>query len=167
MAAAAVSDVVDDGLIEIATLAQLDAVRHDLDGDGVPAGAGAAASGATAPGAAAGSGAAAVAGAAAHTAAFAEAAEGMGCPAAGCLGYELAADLDFDTERQRRSGHRDAFWNGGAGWRPPARSTTHSPRCSRATGGRCRTCSWGVVTTRAWSACRAASSGASGWSPPT
>ena len=119
MAAAAVSDVVDDGLIEIATLAQLDAVRHDLDGDGVPAGAGAAASGATAPGAAAGSGAAAVAGAAAHAAAFAEAAEGMGCPAAGCLGYELAADLDFDTERQRRSGHRDAFWNGGAGWRPP------------------------------------------------
>ena len=47
-------DADDDGLIEIVTLAQLDAVRRDLDGDGVPAGSGAAAAGAAA---AAGSGA--------------------------------------------------------------------------------------------------------------
>ena len=164
-------DADDDGLIEIGTLVQLDAVRHDLDGDGVPAGAAtgtgaggtgiASAAGATAPGAtaatgtaargaavvagataatgtaaargasAAGSGEATVAGAsaagsgealapdaAAHAAAFPEAAEGMGCPAARCLGYELAADLDFDTDGSGAAGPGDAFWNGGAGWRP-------------------------------------------------
>ena len=157
-------DADDDGLIEIATLAQLDAVRHDLDGDGVPAGApagtgamgtgtasaaGATAAGATAAtgtaargaaaatgtaaarGAAVGSSAAAVAGAsaagsgealapgaAAHAAAFPEAAEGMGCPAARCLGYELAADLDFDTDGSGAADAGDAFWDGGAGWRP-------------------------------------------------
>ena len=164
-------DADDDGLIEIVTLAQLDAVRHDLDGDGVPVGAAAgtgaagtgtaSAAGANAPGAAAatgraargasavagataatgtaaarvaslaGSGASAVAGAsaagsgkalapgaAAHAAAFPEAAEGMGCPAGGCLGYELAADLDFDTDGSGAADAGDAFWNGGAGWRP-------------------------------------------------
>ena len=54
-------DADDDGLIEIATLAQLDAVRHDLDGDGIPAGSGAPPTAGTgaASGAAAGSGAAA------------------------------------------------------------------------------------------------------------
>ena len=93
-------DLDDDGLIEIATLAQLDAVRHDLDGDGVPAGA-------TAP-----------PGAAAHAAAFPDAAERMGCPAPACLGYELVADLDFDTDGSGAAGEGDAFWNGGAGWRP-------------------------------------------------
>ena len=95
-------DVDDDGLIEIATLARLDAVRHDLDGDGVPAGVGAAAAGA----------------AAAHAATFPDAAEGMGCPAAGCAGYELVADLDFDTDGSGAADAGDAFWNGGAGWRP-------------------------------------------------
>ena len=102
-------DADDDGLIEIATLAQLDAVRHDLDGDGVPAGSGAAS---------AGSGEAPAPGAAAHAAAFPDAAEGMGCPAAACVGYELAADLDFDTDGSGVAGPGDAFWNGGAGWRP-------------------------------------------------
>ena len=42
----------------------------------------------------------------------------MGCPAAGCLGYELAADLDFDTDGSGAADAGDAFWNGGAGWRP-------------------------------------------------
>ena len=107
-------DADGDGLIEIATLAQLDAVRHDLDGDGVPVGSGAA----PGSGAAAGSGAALAPGAAAHAAAFPDAAEGMGCPAARCLGYELAADLDFDTDGSGAAGPGDAFWNGGAGWRP-------------------------------------------------
>ena len=133
-------DADDDGLIEIATLAQLDAVRHDLDGDGMPVGAAmatgaatagsgaaagsgtAAAPGASAPGsgapAATGSGNALAPGAAAHAAAFPDAAEGMGCPAAACLGYELAADLDFDTDGSGAAGEGDAFWNGGAGWRP-------------------------------------------------
>ena len=141
-------DADDDGLIEIATLAQLDAVRHDLDGDGIPAGSGApptagtgaasgaaAGSGAAATGTAAaagsgttvaGSGAAAAAGsgeapapgAAAHAAAFPDAAERMGCPAPACVGYELAADLDFDTDGSGAADAGDAFWNGGAGWRP-------------------------------------------------
>ena len=120
-------DADDDGLIEIVTLAQLDAVRHDLDGDGMPAGSGvsAAPGAAAAPGtaaapgaAAAGSGAALAPGAAAHAAAFPDAAEGMGCPVAGCLGYELAADLDFDTDGSGAADAGDAFWNGGAGWRP-------------------------------------------------
>ena len=151
-------DADGDGLIEIATLAQLDAVRHDLNGDGVPAGAPAgtgargagtaSAAGAASPGAgsptgtpasgsasargasastgteasagaaSAGSGAALAPGAAAHAAAFPDAAEGMGCPAGGCLGYELATDLDFDTDGSGAAGPGDAFWNGGAGWRP-------------------------------------------------
>ena len=146
-------DADDDGLIEIVTLAQLDAVRHDLDGDGVPAGSGttaaagaaaapgtaaapgasatgsgataaagsgvSAAPGAATPGAAAGgSGEALAPGAAAHGAAFPDAAEGMGCPAGACLGYELAADLDFDADGSGAADAGDAFWNGGAGWRP-------------------------------------------------
>ena len=95
-------DADDDGLIEIATLAQLDAVRHDLDGDGVPVG----------------SGTAAASGAAARAAAFPDAAERMGCPAPACVGYELVADLDFDTDGSGAADAGDAFWNGGAGWRP-------------------------------------------------
>ena len=106
-------DADDDGLIEIVTLAQLDAVRHDLDGDGAPAG-----SAATPGASAAGSREALATGAAVHAAAFPDAAEGMGCPAAACLGYELAADLDFDTDGSGAAGPGDAFWNGGAGWRP-------------------------------------------------
>ena len=89
----------DDGLIEIATLAQLDAVRHDLDGDG-----------AARP--------------AAYAAAFPLAAAGMGCPAARCGGYELAADLTFD---QNGDGHITAadaaYWNQGAGWVPIGHAT--------------------------------------------
>ena len=61
----------DDRLIEIATLAQLDAVRHDLDGDGAPS----------------------ASGRARYAAAFPNADERMGCPAPRCRGYELANDL--------------------------------------------------------------------------
>ena len=106
-------DADDDGLIEIVSLAQLDAVRHDLDGDGAPAG-----SAATPGASAAGSREALATGAAVHAAAFPDAAEGMGCPAAACLGYELAGDLDFDTDGSGAADAGDAFWNGGAGWRP-------------------------------------------------
>ena len=62
----------DDRLIEIATLAQLDAVRHDLDGDGAPS----------------------AGGGARYVAAFPNADERMGCPAPSCRGYELANDLN-------------------------------------------------------------------------
>ena len=84
----------DDGLIAIATLAQLDAVRHDLDGDGAAT-------------------------AAAYATAFPLPAAGMGCPAHGCRGYELTADLDFDRNDDGQITAADAaYWNGGAGWAP-------------------------------------------------
>ena len=69
-------DADNDNLIDITTLAQLDAIRHDLDGNGYPA---------------------AGAGTTAYNAAFPGRATGMGCRTA-CAGYELRADLDFDTD---------------------------------------------------------------------
>ena len=62
----------DDGLIEIRSIAQLDAIRHDLDGNGASS-------------------------VGAYSTAFPGAATGMGCPDTGCVGYELAASLDFQT----------------------------------------------------------------------
>ncbi len=85
-------DADDDGLIEIASLAQLDVIRHDLDGDGVSAHAD-------------------------HAAAFPNAMAEMGC-LEGCSGYELTADLDFDTNGNGRSDAGDAYWYDGDGWLP-------------------------------------------------
>ena len=99
-------DTDEDGLIEIASLAQLNAVRWDLDGDG----------------------AAAAAATGTYASAFPNAAAGMGCPAAAgaaaCKGYELAADLDFDTDgdgathSDGASDGGDDYHNGGSGWDP-------------------------------------------------
>ncbi len=89
-------DADDDNLIEVGTLAQLDAMRHDLNGDGVVD------SGADAQ---------------AYYAAFSEPEQGMGC-ADDCYGYELTEDLDFDTNKNGRADAGDAYWNGGAGWNP-------------------------------------------------
>ena len=85
-------DTDDDGLIEITSLAQLDVIRHDLDGDGVSVHAD-------------------------YAAAFPNAMEEMGC-FAGCSGYELAANLDFDTNGSGRADAGDAYWNEGEGWLP-------------------------------------------------
>ena len=97
-------DIDGDGLIEIATLAQLNAVRHDLDGDGDPT---------------------AGAGATAYNAAFAEriTASGtlMGCPSGTCAGYELLADLDFDTDGDGDVDSKDAYPN----WTPIGDSTNN------------------------------------------
>ena len=89
-------DADDDGLIEIANLAQLDAVRYDLDGDGTvdtpadwPL----------------------------YDAAFDAGAWDMGCPD-GCLGYELTMGQDFDTNGNGVADADDDDWNGGAGWAP-------------------------------------------------
>ena len=101
-------DADNDGLIDITTLAQLDAIRHDLDGDGAPT---------------------AGAGKTAYAAAFSggETGEGapMGCPYfTGCRGYELMNDLDFDTDGDgstHSNGVGDAdddYNNNGAGWLP-------------------------------------------------
>ena len=83
-------DADNDGLIEISNLAQLDAIRWDLDGDGVSH-------------------------VARYIAAFPNAMRGMGCPA-GCAGYELVADLNFDTNGNGEADEGDAYWNDGMGW---------------------------------------------------
>ena len=89
-------DADDDGLIEVTTLKQLDAIRHDLDGDGIPTDDGVAA----------------------YTAAFPAPIERMGCSGAdGCAGYEIMADLDFDTNGSDDDDD-DTYWNHGAGWTP-------------------------------------------------
>ena len=85
-----------DGLIEVSTLAQLDAIRFDLDGDGSASDTG-------------------------YAAVFPGAASGMGCPFAGCIGYDLVADLDFDTDDSVWAGAGDAYWNEGADWTPIGR----------------------------------------------
>ena len=91
----------DDGLIEIGSLAQLNAVRWDLDGNGTASG------GNTTS----------------YAAAFPHAKTNMGCnddeatPSA-CSGYELSADLDFDTNGNGSADSGDTYWNSGAGWSP-------------------------------------------------
>ena len=92
-------DTDGDGLIEITTLAQLDAVRHDRNGDGVPT----------------------ASGASTYRAAFPDAFVGgnsqLRC-VLDCDGYELMADLDFDTDGDGDVDSDDDYWNNGAGWNP-------------------------------------------------
>ena len=101
-------DTDDDGLIEIATLGQLDAVRFDRNGDGhvdpeiglfttdpLPDEV------------------------AAYEAAYPDHAQNLGCQTLnGCTGYELVTDLDFDTNGNGNPDASDAYWNDGRGWRP-------------------------------------------------
>ena len=90
-------DADDDGLIEVTTLVRLNAIRHDLDGDGEPT-----ADGATA-----------------YAAAFSTVGDRQACGGlTGCVGYELADNLDFDTNRNGRADSGDTYWNVGAGWEP-------------------------------------------------
>ena len=85
----------DDGLMDVSVLEQLDAMRYDLDGDG-----------------------AADDDAAAYAAAFPGAAAGMGCPAAGCVGYELTRSLDFAAASSYAAGAVESRWVQGGGWLP-------------------------------------------------
>ena len=85
-----------NGLIDVSSLAQLYAIRYDLNGDGKSA----------QP--------------AEYGAAFPNAALDMGCPSTGCIGYELMENLDFDTNGNEEADAGDEYWNGGAGWTPPA-----------------------------------------------
>lgn len=39
-----------------------------------------------------------------------------GCPADGCVGFELTRDLDFDTNGDGQMDEQDAYWNQGEGW---------------------------------------------------
>ena len=93
-----------DGLIEIGSLAQLNAVRWDLDGDGAVDN---------------------DANAAAYAHGFPNAVAGMGCPTTAddadnndCTGYELMADLDFDTNGDGTVDAADNYWYDSAGWAP-------------------------------------------------
>ena len=67
-------DTDDDGLIEIANAAQLNAIRWNLNGDGTTVASGDQAN---------------------YRLAFGDAPRSMGCPASGCKGYELTADIDL------------------------------------------------------------------------
>ena len=90
-------DADDDGLIEIANLSQLNAVRWDSDGDGQVLGRDDRAQ---------------------YRSAYPGAADNMGCPGSGCTGYELVANLNFDTNGNGQADSGDAYWNNGAGWQP-------------------------------------------------
>ena len=97
-----VYDTDRDGLIEITTLAQLDAMRHDPDGDGIPVDTGATT----------------------YARAFPNAGARLTCGAdSGCAGYELTMDLDFDTDEDGQVDADDTYWNNGAGWVPIGNST--------------------------------------------
>lgn len=89
-------DADDDGLIEIEWLEQLDAVRWDLDGDGLTDD---------------------DVDAERYLAAFPYAAEYMGCPDR-CEGYELARDLDFKSAGSYAAGTVNGKWTSGNGWLP-------------------------------------------------
>lgn len=101
-------DTDDDGLIEIAKLRQLDAVRFDRDGDGhVDTEIGAFTTDPLPDEVVA------------YEAAYPDAAVDMGCETvSGCTGYELVSNLDFDTNGSGDSDEGDAYWNDGRGWAP-------------------------------------------------
>ena len=86
-------DADDDGLIEVASLSMLNAIRWDLEGDGASSNSG-------------------------YASAFPTPQSGMGCPMAGCSGYELTTDLDFDTNSDGTLGSGDDWWVSGSGWLP-------------------------------------------------
>ena len=85
-----------DGLIEISSLEQLNAIRYDLNGDGQ-------------------------ADNSRHhhefVKGFPNAVSGMGCPNEGCSGYELTRDLDFENPASYASGSVMSDWRGGYGGR--------------------------------------------------
>ena len=89
-----------DSLIEISNLDQLNAMRYDLDGNGVPD---------------------AVYDSSEediYEAAFPDAMSDMGCPTTGCSGYELVADLDFNNTNSYRGGAVNTDWTTESGWSP-------------------------------------------------
>ena len=97
-------DTDNDNLIDVTTLAQLNAIRWDLNGDGAI------------------DASASTADTAAYNAAFSgrdtTTATRMGC-AATCTGYELMGNLDFDENNDDQITSADTtYWNSGAGWTP-------------------------------------------------
>ena len=68
-------DADDDGLIDISSIAQIGVLSYDANGDGTPTSNGVSK----------------------YAAAFPNAQTGMGCPTAGCTGYELTKSLSFSS----------------------------------------------------------------------
>ena len=102
-------DTDGDNYIDVTTLAQLNAIRYDLNSDGMGI---------------------ADSDTANYNAAFPNPAPGMGCPVA-CTGYELLASLDFDSDGDGAITSADAaYWNGGAGWIPIGSDASQSDRFS-------------------------------------
>ena len=99
-------DTDDDGYIEVSNHAQLDSIREDLDGNGDPTSGGSAAYNNDFPNREGG------------------AAGRMGCPSGTCVGYELTADIDLDTNGNGSFDSGDAYYNGNAGWNPIGSSAT-------------------------------------------
>ena len=91
-------DTDGDRLIEASNLEQLDAIRYDLDGDGIPD---------------------SDSDAAAYAAAFPANASETVCN--NCNGYELARSLDFQDVGSYASGRVATKWTAGDGWLPIAR----------------------------------------------
>ena len=89
------ADADSDGLIDISTLQQLNAIRFDLTGQG-------------------------------RILSEGGASDSSGCPLRLfdgvrknlCFGYELTADLDFDTNHDGVIDSNDDYWNDGEGWAP-------------------------------------------------
>ncbi len=75
-----------DGLIEICTLEELNAIRYQLDGSGYRRGS------------------------------DSQIKVTAGCPASGCIGYELTGDLDFLEDSSYRFVDNKAIWTSGEGW---------------------------------------------------
>ena len=94
-------DTDGDRLIEVSNLEQLDAIRHDLDGDGIPD---------------------SDSDAAAYAAAFPANASETVCN--NCNGYELARSLDFQDVGSYASGRVATKWTAGDGWLPIARDVS-------------------------------------------
>ena len=98
----------DNNLIEITTLAQLHAMRYDLDGDGVP------------------DNGTSIANVLLYYTAFRTSHVGFFCDA--CAGYELMNELDFDTDDDGSTWTEvnsvptgdsdDTYNNSGSGWEP-------------------------------------------------
>ena len=90
-----------DGLIDIKTLAQLHAIRWDLNGDGVVADSDTMTYNAAFPNRVTTSNGR------------------MGCPSGTCTGYELLNNLNFDENNDGAITQADTtYWNGGTGWIP-------------------------------------------------
>ena len=103
-------DMDNDGYIDVTNLAQLNAIRYDLNGDGIVTFIFQAVT---------------LADTTHYKAAFPNhdttSTGRMGCPSGTCIGYELLNDLDFDSDSDGdvdANDHSGNYWNSGAGWIP-------------------------------------------------